>query len=429
MPEKSTLHVGEAARSVPVVDDVDVLVCGGGPAGIAAAVAAARAGARTGLVEAQGCLGGTWTAGLVAWILDHENKAGLMREILSRIEAIDGRAVFDGEPTRGFDVEKMKWVLDRLCGEAGVGLRLYHHVAAAAVAGGRITHAILESKSGRQAVAARVFIDCSGDGDLAAQAGCSFELGHETTGRTQPMSLLALIGGLSTDEIRPFFRGGGERSPGESKARLLEEMQRAGISPSYGLPTLFRLPGDLFLLMANHEYGARGTDASDLTAATLRARDELHRIVNALRAAGGVWRRLHLVATGAHIGVREGRRVRGRYTVTVQDLAAGARHADAVCRVTFGVDVHSMDPSSGTGVEPGAIRVKPYDIPMRALIARDVDGLMMAGRCISGDFLAHSSYRVTGNAVAMGEAAGRVAARAALANVLPQDVGWAAARE
>ncbi len=128
--------------------------------------------------------------------------------------------------------------------------------------------------------------------------------------------------------------------------------------------------------------------------------------MNGLRGLGGIWSHLHLVATAGKIGVRESRRVHGCYTVTAQDLAVGARHPDAVCRVTFGVDVHSTDQKDGTAIEAQVFQTQPYDIPLRALVARDVDGLMLAGRCISGDFLAHASYRVTGNAVPMGEAAG-----------------------
>src|SRR5690606_31755632 len=119
-------------------------------------------------------------------------------------------------------------------------------------------------------------------------------------------------------------------------------------------------------------------------------------------------------------------RIRGRYTVLQDDLAQGIRHDDAVARVTFGIDVHALsaDDNKKHAIMPKPIKAKPYDIPLRALIARDVDGLMMAGRCISGDFIAHSSYRVTGNAVAMGEAAGVTAALAALSKRLPQDVAW-----
>ncbi len=419
----------ETEKITPILDEFDVLVCGGGPAGVAAALASARAGARTGLVEMQGCLGGMWTSGGLTWILDSANKSGVLREILLRLDSMKARAWYGGSPTNAFDVEAMKVLLDDLCQEAGVDVKLYHLLAGAVVQDGRLTHAVVESKSGRQALQAKVFVDCTGDGDLAARAGCGFDLGRPGSTQTQPMSLLALVAGLDPQDVQPFFQYFEDEQWMEPKKRLKAEMERAGLSPSYGLPTLFWIRNDLFFLMANHEYGRSGIDAQDLSDATIHARRELHDLVNALRGLGGIWNCMHLVATAGKIGVRESRRIHGRYTVTAQDLAAGARHPEAVCRVTFGVDVHSTDQKGGTAIEAQAFQTQPYDIPLRALVARDVDGLMMAGRCISGDFLAHASYRVTGNAVPMGEAAGTVAARAVLTNRLPHEVAWAEVRE
>ena len=173
---------------------------------------------------------------------------------------------------------------------------------------------------------------------------------------------------------------------------------------------------------ANHEYGYSGLDAGQVTQATLHARGEVHRIINALRALGGAWAGIRIVATADHIGVREGRRIHGAYTVTAEDLLSGRRHPDAVCTVNFPVDVHATSQAHGAGYGNEGTRSRPYDIPLRALIARDVDNLLMAGRCISGDFLAHASYRVTGNAVPLGEAAGRLAAQAALAGRSPAEL-------
>ena len=128
-------------------------------------------------------------------------------------------------------------------------------------------------------------------------------------------------------------------------------------------------------------------------------------------------------------GVRDGRRIAGRYTVNKDDLINGARYEDAVTRPTFPVDIHaiSAEHNKTAAYSNAGVKVKPYDIPLRALIAKDVDGLMMAGRCISGDFIAHASYRVTGNSVAMGEAAGAVAALAATSKRLPHEVQWSEA--
>jgi hypothetical protein len=287
---------------------------------------------------------------------------------------------------------------------------------------GRLTHVITESKSGREAFVGKVFVDCTGDGDLGALAGCGCDFGHPETGRAQPMSLLALVTGIRADEVAAFFRDDDRSDWAKPKDALRAEMERGGHSPSYAKPTFFRIRDDLFALMANHEYDGRGTSAKDVTQATLRARAELHALINGLRSLGGVWKNVRIVATGSQIGVREGRRLHGLYTVSTEDLRVGREHKDAVCQVTFPVDVHATDSRKEKGIEKAGFRAKPYDIPVRALIARDVTGLMMAGRCISGDFFAHSSYRVTGNAVAMGEAAGKVAAVAAATKRLPQEV-------
>ena len=419
----------EASREVPIAGEYDVVVCGAGPAGVCAAIEAGRKGAKTLLLEAQGCLGGIWTAGLLCWILDGQGKGGLVKEIYQRLEERHaGFANRGGNRAFAYDPEPMKLVLEELCLAAGVDVRLHTAVRAAHVEGGRLNIAVTESKSGRQAWKGRVFIDCTGDGDLAAHAGCGFDYGRPDDQAAQPMSLLALISGVRYDEIESFVRRA-EESGGATKRRLCAEIERGGHSPSYRRPGIYPIRDDLFMLMANHEYGYCGFDASDVTKATLHARRELFSIVESLRSLGGRWADLRIVATAEQIGVREGRRVHGLYTVTKEDLVNGTRFDDGICRVTFGVDVHSVKREHETKGYSQGIRSKNYDIPLRSLIAKDVDGLMMAGRCISGDFIAHSSYRVTGNAAVMGQGAGRVAALAAKEKKLPQDVGLAAALE
>ncbi len=410
----------EAARDLPVIDDTDVLVCGGGPAGLAAAVSAARAGARVRLLEVNGCLGGVWTSGLLAHIIDFRNKTGVMAEIMRRLADHGGQ----GQDRASYQPETMKWVLERMCADAGVRVRLHTRVVAAGLGEGRrLETVVTESKSGREAWRARVFIDATGDGDVAALAGCRFDVGHPQTGQCQPMSMMAILTGLPFPDIAPMICGlGGVHE--KPKQLLLAEMTRAGLEPSYVRPTLFDVGSGLFALMANHEYGVPATDAEKITIATIQARAELHRLVTGLRSLGGVWQDITLVGTADQIGVREGRRIHSLYTVTSQDLINGARHDDAVCRVTFGVDVHNTDPAKGKAYGGEGVRAQPYDIPLRALIAKEVNGLLLAGRCISGDFYAHASYRVTGNAVAMGEAAGVTAALAAGDDVLPHNVPW-----
>jgi len=421
-------HLKEAARDIPVIDEYDVIVAGAGPAGIAAAIESGRNGAKTLLIEVHGCLGGVWTTGLLSWVLDQQNKDGLMREITGRLVSMDAKCPIDTGGNFAFDVEKMKVLLEELNLDAGVDI-LFHTRVVEAIkdANQRLTHLVTESKSGREAWAGKIFIDTSGDGDLAARAGCGFDYG-DANGNGQPMSLLALVSGIQFEEIKPFVRYAGDQGQ-QSKKRLVEKIVSGGVIPSYLKPGLYPISENLYMMMANHEYEYKGTNTRDLTRATLNARKELHQIINALKMHGDEWKDIRLVATAEQIGVREGRRIHGLYTVSKEDLIQGARFEDAVCRVTFGVDVHSTTRKNeevnttkeGRSYSQG-VKSKDYDIPLRSLIAKDVGGLLMAGRCISGDFIAHSSYRVTGNAVAMGEAAGRVSAIASKKNKLPQEV-------
>ncbi len=414
----------EPERQVPIVEETDVIVCGAGPAGVAAAIAAARAGARTRLIEVHGCLGGTWTAGQLAWIWDID-KPGLAREITNELKRRDARIGTNmGHYT--YDIEALKLLLDEMCLAAGVQVRLFTRVVAAVCDEERRLHTIItESKSGREAWRARAFIDATGDGDLAALAGCKYDVGHPQTGQTQPMTYMALINVAHATDLHDyisFWQGNEIHLP--AVGRFMGELHRAGLEPSYGHPTLFQVHGNLLALMINHQYGVSALDAEQLSRATLSGRAEVNRVVAGLRALGGAWEGTHLVATCEQIGIREGRRIHGRYLVTVDDLVRGARQPDAVCRVTFNVDIHSLDPDKGKSLSNGGVKAVPYDIPMRALIARDVDGLLMAGRCISGDFFAHASYRVTGNAVPMGQAAGVAAALSARSSRLPHEVPW-----
>ena len=433
-----TIH--EPDRSLPLIEECDVIVCGGGPAGIAAAIMASRAGATTRLIEVNGCLGGVWTAGLLSWIIDSKNKPGIMQEIIARLRQRDACTIdeqkivdFDEEPLyRGkdlerdfsYDAEQMKLILEEMVIEAGVQIRLHTRVVAAQKdQHNRASFIITESKSGREAWQARVFIDCTGDGDLAAQLGCGFDIGRDESHKTQPMTLMTLITGINANDVVDYITEwhAGLNPP---KYKLFDAIKQGGVEISYSRPCLFRIRDNLFALVVNQEYGVSGINADDVTLATLNARKEVHATVNALRSLGGIWENVQIVATAEQIGIREARRIHGRTQVVVDDLISGQSHDDGVTTVTFPVDVHSTNPDVEKSYSREGVSAQPYDIPLRALIARDVEGLLMAGRCISGDFIAHSSYRVTGNAVPMGQAAGAAAALSVIENCLPHQLQW-----
>lgn len=416
----------EDAREIPVVADYDVIVCGGGPAGFAAALAAARSGAKTALIEVHGCVGGIWTAGMLSWILDGLNKPGIMAELIVRLkEQGNGKKV---KSAWVYHPEPMKLLLEDMLVEAGVNLRLFTRIVGAVPdEKNRLAAVVTESKSGREVWTAKNFIDATGDGDLAAQAGCGFDFGRPGDGITQPMSLMVLFHGVTTDAIAPFVNHLAEaRNLGRGKSNFLAELRSAGIDPSYGGPSIFEIHDGLYAMMANHQYNVSAINADDMTRATLEGRRENHAMINALRKKGGPWKNVEIISTAEQIGTREARRIHGRYSVSDEDIKNGARFEDGICRVHFGIDVHSTDPGKTKEIESKPFKSQPYDIPLRSLMAKDVDGLVLAGRCISGGFLAHSSYRVTGNSVAMGEAAGVACAVAAREKVLPHEVPFSA---
>ena len=406
-PTSPSGSIRENARDLPVAGEYDLVVAGGGPAGIATAVTAARGGLKTLLLECHGSLGGIWTSGLLSYLIGF-NSTPFDREILARLDKYGAR--ISQTANKGgdwaYEPEYMKLVCEEMCAEAGVTVRLHTPVVSAVVRERRIEAVITESKSGREAWKARFFADCTGDGDLAARAGCGFDTGGETPGDPeQPASLIALV-------MLPHGGDAGHvvNTPGLShrvaKSRLKSLLADAGVHPSYGDPTLFRLNGNLFALMANHEYDVRVDDARAVTEATMRARREVFTIVDALATkCGEPWKGARVIASAEQLGHRRARRIHGRYTMCAEDAYVGRTFPDAVATCRFGIDIHAVSKKMNKILpagNPAGRRVKPYQIPLRACQAKDLDNLYMAGRCISGDFASQASYRITGTAVATG---------------------------
>ena len=395
--------VFEPGRSIPVRGRADVIVCGGGPAGVAAAVGAARCGVSVILLESSAMPGGIMTSGLMPNIIDAENKGGFLREMvafLRKNDAIRDRDIFAPEIVKHFMEDSLV--------EAGAEIRYNTLVCALPCEGRDISAVIAESPSGREAFTGQVIVDCTGNGTASALAGCGFECGDPESGLPQAASLCALCGGVPADDIAEFWRRDGNRG----KLHLLDQLQKAGADPSYRMPTLFRLTDREYLLMSNHEHGVFCDDAAGISAALIHARSEIFDQVSKLRRSVPEMANFHLLSTASALGLREGRRIHARYRLTVADLLEGKTHADAVCKVTFPVDIHPSAVGKRSAYENGGISVRPYDIPLCSLIAADRDNLLLGGRCIGGDFYAHASYRVLGNAIPVGEGAGIAAAAA-----------------
>lgn len=393
--------ITEPARTLAVKGDFDVIVCGGGPAGCGAAAAAALAGARTLLLERNQALGGIWSAGLMPWIIDCVRKKGLMEKWKEALLARGGH-LHCGR-TLGVPPETLKFFLEEELVKAGVFLRYGTQITAAVTDNGLLTHVVTESKSGREAWRGKVFIDCTGDGDLAAFAGCAFDYGN-AAGEIQPASLNAIVAGIKYADVEKFFVPSG-------KIPLKEELARCGIVPSYAMPSLFPFGEDVFGWMTHHAYNVCAFDADALTRATLEGRSELQRQIAGLRSLGGIWKDLHLVVTAERLGCREARRIRGRASVEAETFGSQPVAGKSSCASTVLPDIHAPDPRKSKGVLPQERELVPrLPIPFLAQCAESVENLLLAGRCISGDFASHASYRMTGTAVTLGEVAGLAAA-------------------
>ena len=422
----------EKERDIPVDEWADVIVAGGGPAGIAAAVSAARAGKKVRLFELQGCLGGVWTAGLLSYIFDFD-KSEIGWEIIRRLDALGARRIdrgvkYDLDRDWTYEPEYLKFVCEEMCRESGVKTILHCPVVAACrdASGRNIETVVTESKSGRRAWRAKTFIDCTGDGDLAALAGCGFDYGYPGLDYGQPATMNALVAVDDGDAIAEYVSnepamwsrvklpdGSTECHHIYASHKLKELLHKQGLDPSYGDPTLFRFHKNVFCFMANHEYRLRVDDAEAVSEATMRSRREIVALASALGKLGGPWKGVRVIGTAEQIGHRDARRIHGRYTVTRKDIENGTTFDD-VCTVSrFGIDIHGIDKKMNdvrAAGNSGGVKFRPFQIPLRSCIAKDADNLYMAGRNISGDFYAQASYRVTGSSVALGEAVGKAAA-------------------
>ncbi len=379
---------------VPILGEYDVAVAGGGPAGIGAAVCAARLGLKTILVERYGFLGGMWTAGFINPIHDTSNKNGIVRELIGRLKQQDAWGGFYGIC---FDFEILKWILDEMTVSSGVRVLLHTYIADAWCEGNLVKGMIVENKNGRSAIKAKVLIDCTGDGDVAFRSGASFSMGRKSDGLCQPMSTIFILGNID-------YYQADSRDVNKMVQDALAELPET-FDTTYTRPYIIQLPNTHRAVVEwCHVRNRSGIDADQLTAAEMQGRSRVFDVVDFLKRRIPRFRDVELIAVAPQIGVRETRRIDGLYTLTQKDCTVGAQFDDGIVNVEFNIDIHQPD-----GMDQDNVPVKPYQIPYRCLIPVSREGILTAGRCISGTYEAHASYRVTADCMAMGEAAGAAA--------------------
>jgi len=437
----------------------NVIVAGGGAAGIAAALAAARAGASTLLVERYGFIGGMLTAGLVAHYdpIKQIEASGIARELYDRLAERGAVKEFDMEgvemPFRfwqggcGIDAEEFKNVALDLLLSSKVDLLLHSWVEKTRVREGRVTGIVACNKSGEQRFDADVVVDATGDADVACQAGVPFDMATREEGGCMSSTLCFNIGGVRMEQLYGYL----EENPGElgmhpRQGKYIRDARKTSIVQGfYSLIREARQAGDLtiplpesgvgmvvlplegsFHVNAIRLPGMNPVDAGDLTKLEIVERRYLQEIFSFIKKYIPGCRDAFVMQSATQIGVRESRRIRGEYTLTIDDIKSGTHFPDAVVRTKWGhTDVHSGK-DMGWSFE---FIEGPYYIPYRCLVPLRAENLLVAGRSISATRQAMASIRIMPVCSAIGEAAGTAAALSASGGKTPRDLDPGLLRE
>jgi len=415
--------ISEPARDIPIVHEAEVCILGGSCTGVFAAIRAARLGARVALVERSNCFGGVATLSLVcAWhsLWDTEGKrqiiSGLTQEVMERLERRGALQVFARDnPSFGctFNPEELKLVLDEMVlAEPNIRSFLHTDFAAPLAEGRRVEAVCVENKSGRSAIRASMFIDATGDGDLAARLGASCYRANEI----QPATTCAVFSGWDTLNL-----------VGEASYQALIQRHAAEIGFPEGYAWGCPVPGsENYMLAATRVYGVDPSDADQLTRAVFDGRRQLRSIMDILRRASP-GNRLSLTALPARIGLRESRHVHCAYQLTGADVLSGRCFEDGIANGSYRVDIHHQHKPGITlryldgreeyhrpGFPKETARWRPesqtnpsfYQIPFRAMLPGTHGNVIVAGRMIDADPIAHAAIRVMVNMNQVGEAAG-----------------------
>ena len=412
-------------KNIPVVGRYDVVVCGGGPAGFIAAIAAARKGASVALVEQYGFLGGMATTSYVAPLSVFTYKGrkvigGIPWEFIERLEELGGGLIEKPLGNVAFDPELYKLLCQRMVLEAGVKLYLHSYLSGCVCGDGRISQVIIENKSGSQALEAAVFIDCTGDADLAYMAGVPMQ---DKSGRPlQPMSSYFILNGVDTDS--PMVREAMHHNKqGENcyclpmRKKMLELQEELDI-PDFGGPWYRTTLHDGCVAVNVTRVSADACDAEQLSAAECSLREDCFRMAGIFRKLFPEFRNCYVASVAVNGGVRETRNIKGMHVISAQEYLNAFHYEDSISRGAHPIDIHASKGAS----QSVTFLEEPAYVPYRALIAEGFPNLLVAGRCLSADRVAFASLRVQASCMGSGQAAGVAAALASASGVAVQDV-------
>lgn len=399
-------------KNVSVVGEYDVVVCGGGPAGLVAAISAARCGKKTALIEKYGFLGGTAIGGIVVPISGFYFKGkrvvgGIAWELVQRLEQIGAAQIELPKGHVSVNIEYYKLIAQQMVIEAGVDLYTNTYLSGCIVEKNRVTHGIIESKNGTEAISGRCFIDATGDGDLCHMAGVPM---MEQNEGLQPISLCFIINGADTetdllkDCIHHDGKGGRPSCNAEIRNYLLECVANGKIR-QFGGPWFNVLLKGNSLAVNVTRAKADSTDRESFTKAECELREDMFLIVELLREKYEEFKNCEIVYSGVNAGVRESRHIKGVHTMTLQDVEDGIVYGCPVAHCAHPMDIHS---AKGTGQQLIPLQEDCY-VSHETMVAKNFDNLIAAGRCISTDKEPYASIRVQATVMSIGEAAGLMA--------------------
>lgn len=407
--------------------ETDILVLGSGPSGFAAAYSAAKNGAKVIIVEQSGNIGGISTSGLMSHWTGNCGSP-LYHELLRR-SAHKNEGELKDKITIYIDPEKLKTLYLEMLSEVGAKIMLYTFALDAICDGNRVLGATVVNKSGMTDIRAKITIDATGDGDIAAKSGAEFILGRESDNKMQPATLMFKVGGV--DYERAAFLHTFEETYQTEKGELQAlAKQHIPYPAGHILTYQSTLPGVVTCNMTNITE-IDGTNAEDLTKATIACRNQLDDIVAYLREFVPGFEKCFIISSASIIGIRETRHFKGKYTLTEQDISEAKEFDDYVVKdAFFNFDVHNI---TGAGLDKTGVQHKfkqknGYTIPYRCLLPESKENLLLCGRNISGTHMAHSNFRAMPICVGIGEAAGVAAAIAANGNLALGDVAPAEIR-
>jgi hypothetical protein len=429
------------SKQINIKKEYDLIVCGGGMSGFSAAVAASRKGLKTAIIERMGCLGGVATSCGVNHFLagrKYDEETGKMYRtvggifdeltdtLITRGAAVDPDTIDINFNPHGwyprmaagipFDAEQLKVLMDDMCLEAGIDIYYFTNLIDTVVEDNKIKSLIVNNKSGLFALAAKVVVDASGDGDVAYFSGCKTVKGREEDGLMTPASLEFYVEKVDTQKYVEYQNQ--HQSP-----KLVEIIERLKKTGEWTFPyeifiAIKTNEPDVYMVNTIRQVGIDGTDGDSVTRGMIEGRKENLKLFNIMKKYFPGFEKSRIRKISEVIGIRETRRIVGAYVVTIEDALSGKKFGDCIASTTYNFDLPdpkkpSYDPMMGHAANPNARRKHSViEIPYRALLPQPVKNLIMAGRCVSVEREVLGPVRIMGPCMGMGQAAGTASALA-----------------